>query len=117
MQRARTIALGFAILSAVYLYAFPSANLLYLGLVLGHVVAGFVLAALLIPTLMSSRSIGWIVTAIGAGLGILLTFTGASRPFVPLLYAHIIASALGVWIILARSTRRPATSFAALALL
>src|SRR5262249_54253838 len=101
MQRARTITLGFTVLSAVYLYAFPSATIPYLALVLGHVAAGFILAGLLIPLLIRFVTISWIVTGIGAALGIALTFTGGSRPFAPVLYAHIVASALGVIILLA----------------
>src|SRR3989442_14485299 len=91
MQRARNIILSFTVLSAVYLYAFPSATIPYLALVLGHVAAGFVLAALLIPILIRVQSIGWtswIAKAAGAALGIALTFTGGSRPFAPLFYAH-----------------------------
>src|SRR5262245_61664083 len=101
MYRARNITLAFASISAVYLYAFPSATIPYLTLVLGHVAAGFVLAALVIPALIHSRSLGWIVIAAGAALGVVLTFTGGSRPFAPLLYAHIGISALGVIILLA----------------
>src|SRR5207244_6092626 len=114
MQRTRTITLAFTVLSAIYLYAFPSANIPYLALVLGHVAAGFVVAALLIPTLVRSRSLGWIVTAIGAGLGVVLTFTGGSRPFAPLLYAHLGVSVLGVVLLLAAGRRRPIVVFAAL---
>src|SRR5262245_28701543 len=114
MQRTRTITLGFTVLSAVYLYAFPSATIPYLALVLGHVAAGFVLAALLVPLLIRARSIGWFVIAAGTGLGIVLAFTGGSRPFAPLLYAHIGVSALGVIILLAAGMRRPALAFAAL---
>src|SRR5436190_19965697 len=96
MPRARTVTFVFTALSAIYLYAFPSATIPYLSLILAHVAAGFVLAALLIPTLIRARSLGWIVTAAGAALGIGLTFTGGSRPFTSLLYTHIAISALGV---------------------
>ncbi len=114
MSRTRSIVLVFTALSAVYLYAFPSATIPYLALVLGHVVAGFVLAALLIPALIRVRSAGWILVAAGAALGIVLTFTGASRPFAPLLYAHIGTSVLGVVILLSTGMRRPVVGFAAL---
>src|SRR5262245_8338705 len=110
MQRARTITFGFAVLTAVYLYAFPSATIPYLAMVLAHVGAGFILAVLLIAT--RSRSAGWIVTAAGAVLGIALTWTGGSRPFVALVDAHIGLSALGLIILLSARTRRPALSFA-----
>jgi Flp pilus assembly protein TadD len=110
MQRARTITLGLAALTAVYLYAFPSATIPYLAIVLGHVAAGFVLAVLLIVT--RPRSAGWLVTAAGALLGIVLTWTGASRPFASLLYTHIGLSALGLVVLIAARTRRPAIGFA-----
>src|SRR4051812_43181196 len=113
-KRSLQIALGFTSLSAVYLYAFPSATIPYLALVLGHVAAGFVLAALLIPTLLRSQSAGWIITALGAALGIILTFTGGTRPFAPLLYSHIGISALGIVLVLASRMRRPVIAFAAL---
>jgi Flp pilus assembly protein TadD len=110
MQRARNITFGFAALSAIYLYAFPSATMPYLAMVLGHVAAGVVLALLLIVT--RPRSAGWIVTAVGALLGIALTWTGAARPFASLLYAHLGVSALGIVILLASRTRRPVLGFA-----
>jgi Flp pilus assembly protein TadD len=110
MQRARAITLSFAALTAIYLYAFPSATIPYLAIVLGHVAAGFVLAVLLLLT--RTRSAGWIITAVGALLGIALTWTGAARPFAPLLYAHIGVTALGLVILLAVRTRRPVLSFA-----
>src|SRR2546426_10408275 len=100
MKRARTFTLGFTVLTAVYLYAFPSATIPYLALVLGHVGAGFVLSALLLPVLIRTRSIGWIVTTIGAAIGIVLTFTGAARPLAPVFYAHILLSTLVVVILL-----------------
>src|SRR5215813_3437546 len=87
MQRARAITLGFGAQTALYLYAFPSATIPYLALTLGHVTAGFVLAVLLLLT--RPRSAGWIVASAGAVLGIALMWTGASRPFAGLLYAHI----------------------------
>jgi Flp pilus assembly protein TadD len=109
MNRTRTTILTFTVLSALYLYAFPSASIPYLALVLAHVAAGFILALLLIPP----RSIGWIIIAVGAALGIALTFTGGARPFAPLLYAHIGVSVLGVMILLAARMRRPVLAFAA----
>jgi Flp pilus assembly protein TadD len=114
MQRARTITFGFAALTAVYLYAFPSATIPYLAIVLGHVVAGFVLAGLLIAT--RPRSAGWILTGAGALLGIVLTWTGASRPFAGLLYAHIGLTVLGLILLLAARAPRPVMSFAFLSL-
>src|SRR5438552_15479814 len=112
MQRARTITFGFLALTAVYLYAFPSATIPYLTIVLAHVAAGFILAILLIVT--RPRSAGWIVTAAGAVLGIVLTWTGGSRPFAALLYTHIGLCAGGLIVLLAARTRRPVLGFAGL---
>src|SRR5215468_11926634 len=109
MQRARAITLGFGALTALYLYAFPSATIPYLALILGHVAAGFVLAVLLLLT--RPRSAGWIVAAAGAVFGIALTWTGASRPFAGLLYTHIGVSAVAVVVLLAGRARRPALGF------
>src|SRR6478752_7354092 len=105
MERARTITLGFAVLTAVYLYSLPSATIPYLAIVLAHIAAGCVLAALLIAT--RPRSAGWLVTAGGALLGIALIWTGASRSFAPLIYGHIGLCALGLIILLAARTKRP----------
>jgi Flp pilus assembly protein TadD len=114
VQRARNITLIFTGLSALYLYAFPSASIPYLTLVLGHVGGGLVLTALLIPVLRRTRTSGWIVTAAGALLGIALAFTGGSRPFAPLLYGHIAVSTLGILLLIAGRMRRPVPAFAAL---
>jgi len=101
-MRIRTILLTLLTLSAAYLYAFPSATIPYLGLVLAHVAGGFIFTALLLPVLLRFRStppaalLGWTVAAAGALSGIVLTFTGATRPFTSLLYSHIVISALAV---------------------
>jgi Flp pilus assembly protein TadD len=101
-MRIRTILLALLTLSAAYLYAFPSASIPYLGLVLAHVAGGFIFTALLAPVLLRFRGtppaalLGWTVVAIGAVLGIVLTFTGATRPFALLLNSHIVVSALAV---------------------
>ena len=110
MERARTIILGFAVLTAVYLYSLPSATIPYLAIVLAHIAAGCVLTGLLIAT--RPRSAGWLVTSGGALLGIALIWTGAARSFAPLIYGHIGLCALGLIILLATRTGRPALSFA-----
>ncbi len=105
-MKTRACLLTLLTLSAAYLYAFPSASLPYLGLVLAHVAGGFLLAGFLIPVLIRLRSttpsarLGWIVTAIGAVSGIVLTFTGGTRPFSSLLYGHIGVCVLGVVLLL-----------------
>ena len=114
VERTRVITLVLAVSSAVYLYAFPAATIPYLALVLVHVAAGFLLAALLIPVLFWTGSAGWKVTAAGAALGIFVAFTGGSRPFASLLYAHVGISILGVVLLLAAGRRRRLLAFSAM---
>jgi Flp pilus assembly protein TadD len=90
-------------LSAVYLYAFPSANLPYIAVVLFHLAVGVLLTVLLVPFLASvlrgsgiAARIGWILLAAGALLGIALIFTGATTAMKPLLYTHIFVCVTGV---------------------
>jgi len=105
-MKTRALLLTLLTLSAAYLYAFPSAAIPYLTLVLAHVAGGFIFAALLVPVLLRFRStpptarVGWMVTAIGAVSGIVLTFTGATRPFASLFYGHIAVCTLGVILLL-----------------
>jgi len=106
-MRLRILGLTALTLTGVYLYAFPSAAIPYLVTVLAHVVGGFVFAVLLPPVLWRIRALpaskiaGWTLVAGGAALGIVLTFAGASRPLAPLLYSHVLLSALGLIFLLA----------------
>jgi len=114
IERARTVTLVFLTLGSVYLYAFPSATIPYLAVVLAHVAGGFLLSVLLVPVLIRSRPAGWLVTAAGAGLGIVLTLTGGTRPFTSLLYAHAGISFLGVILLFVSGRRRPIVVFGVL---
>lgn len=89
--------------SAVYLYAFPSANLPYIAVVLLHLAAGVLLTILLLPFLVgllrrssAAARVGWLLLAVGAILGVVLIFTGASTVMKPLLYVHILACVAAV---------------------
>jgi Flp pilus assembly protein TadD len=82
--------------SAVYLYAFPSATISFGVVVLFHVGVGLALTLCLLPFLarLLRRSaplagFGWLLLVVGAGIGVALTFLGTSRPMKPWLYAHI----------------------------
>jgi tetratricopeptide (TPR) repeat protein len=114
IERARTFTLVLVVLTGVYLYAFPDATIPYLALVFAHIAGGFLLALLLIPVLIRNRSAGWIVTAAGAAAGIVLTFTGGSRPFASLLYAHIGIAVPGLVLLIAAGRRRPLVVFGVL---
>jgi Flp pilus assembly protein TadD len=131
ITRLRNFGLGFLTLSGIYLYAFPSASIPYLGLVLLHIAGGFLFAAVLllsvrkefwgqtpnspehfVPSTQSSPAnsvsvpkTAWAVTAVGAALGIGLAFTGGARPWIGLLYSHIVISVLGVVLVLVASAR------------
>jgi hypothetical protein len=86
-RRALAPMLVFLFLSAVYLYAFPQANVFYAGVVLLHALVGIVasiyLAVLLFRVLRDASVIarfGWILVLAAAILGIVLINTGTSRP-------------------------------------
>ena len=88
--------------SALYLYAFPSANLPYIGAVLFHLAVGVLLTILLIPFVFGAlrhcrlaARVGWAFVALGGVLGVTLIFTGAPTAMKPLLYAHILACVIG----------------------
>ncbi|HLH08572.1 MAG TPA: tetratricopeptide repeat protein [Terriglobales bacterium] len=92
----------FLFITAVYLYAFPQANLIYPVVDLAH--AGFGLLALFgiawqIYRSMKTRkwafATAWLVLFFGAIVGALLIYTGTSRPEWRLLYIHIVASVAG----------------------
>ena len=89
--------------SAVYLFGFPSANLVYIGAVFFHLGVGIFLTALLLPFLLKllrtstlGARMGWLFLAVGAVIGIVLIYTGTPLPMKKLLYAHIFACLLGV---------------------
>jgi tetratricopeptide (TPR) repeat protein len=96
------------VLSGAWLYALPSTNLFYLGMVLVHVLAGIALAALLLWRLLpllregaSASRLGWVLTTLAAVLGLVLIYTGTSRHYFPWMYTHIALSAAGVVFLLA----------------
>lgn len=104
--RAGVIAL--LVISAVWLYAFPAANLIYAGVVVLHVGLGVLAAIALLPYLIkvlrngaAVERIGWSALAIAAVLGIVLIITGTSRSEWKLLFAHIAFGALAAVVLFA----------------
>jgi cytochrome c-type biogenesis protein CcmH/NrfG len=100
-RRALAPMLVFLFVSAVYLYAFPQANVFYAGIVLLHalfgVVASIYLAIFLFRVLRDGSILarfGWLLVFSAAILGIVLIKTGTSRPEWNRVYLHI-ALALG----------------------
>jgi Flp pilus assembly protein TadD len=94
--------------SAVYLYAFPQANLLYPAIVLLHAGFGVVATVLLLIFLyrwlghssFAARA-GWLILLAGGILGCVLIKTGTPRAEWNLLYLHILCCLAGVGILFA----------------
>ena len=93
--------------SAVYLVAFPSATLVYEGIVILHISLGAGFLILVVPGLLQllrgrsvAEMLGWIVLIGGGAAGAVLIFTGARRNHWPLLYSHELISALGCAVLL-----------------
>ena len=116
---------GLLAVSGGYLYVWPYPTLPNILAELLHLTAGVALAALLIPPLRRKLSavfgearLGWALVGAGAGLGVVLLVTGATRPYQPLLYAHIAASLAGLTLLGARRARLrfPANRLAAFSL-
>jgi Tfp pilus assembly protein PilF len=106
--RALSWLLPFLVISAAYLYTFPQPNIFYAGVVLLHALGGVVTAILLVPALLRRlRSdtlfgrAGWLLTAAGAVLGLILIKTGTPRTEWKWLYFHIAISLIGVGLLIA----------------
>ena len=115
----------FLFVSAIYLYAFPQANLVYPAVVLAHAGLGLLATVgILWQVLRSIKSRDWLMTTswfvlgIGAIIGAALIYLGTSRPELRLLHIHIFASLLGGVLLLALwlQSRKKAGGAAVLAL-
>ena len=110
MSRALSLLIGFLVVSAIYLYAFPQANVLYAGVVLLHAIAGVVVSVWLLFWLARSLfsrqgdplvRAGMVFLFLGAIPGLALIYTGALRTHWTLVYVHIGVSFLGAGLIVA----------------
>jgi tetratricopeptide (TPR) repeat protein len=108
MNRVLRLLIAFLVVSAIYLYAFPQANVLYAGVVLLHAVGGVVASALLLVWLARSwrqgeplLRAGMILLFLGSIPGLVLISTGALRSHWNLVYLHIGACFLGAGLIAA----------------
>ncbi|HEY1658293.1 MAG TPA: multiheme c-type cytochrome, partial [Candidatus Sulfotelmatobacter sp.] len=115
--------IGFLVVSAGYLYAFPQPNILYAVVVLLHATGGVLAAVLLVPFLIrffrrknSLAGIGWILIAAGAVLGLILIKTGTPRAEWNWLYAHMAISLAGVGLLVADMFGKRDASLGAVAL-
>ncbi len=103
MKRAASNAVCLLLATGLYLYALPSATLVYFGAVLLHVAAGVLLAVLLFPlfarawkTEAAAARIGWVLLAAGAAIGVALIFVGTPHRLRAWQLAHIVLCAAGV---------------------
>ncbi len=106
--RVWSLLIVFLAVSAIYLYAFPQANVLYAGVVLLHAVAGVVASVLLLLWLVRSWRDGELLVRAGMGFlflgsipGLALIYTGALRAEWPIVYIHLGLSFLGAGLIAA----------------
>src|SRR5262245_46861227 len=97
--RALRALIAFLTVSAIYLYAFPQANVFYAVIVLLHAMAGTLAMIWLVVFLWRQlrdgpvlSSIGWILLTLGGVLGIALIRLGTSREHWNWLYAHLTLS-------------------------
>ncbi len=104
----------FLFASAAYLYALPSATIIYAAIVVLHAAVGVAAAILLVPHVLrqfrrvdvASRA-GYLLLLAGAALGLVLIFTGTPRPRWGWVYAHIFVSlAAGVVLVSVWLARR-----------
>ncbi len=103
MNRWRGYALPLLVLSALFLYGFPSATIPYVTAILLHTGLGILFALLLIPFLIrhfrsetSLSKLGWMLLVLGTAMGVALIFLGTPHRLKFWLYAHILISVLGV---------------------
>src|SRR5271165_6267963 len=107
-RRALPWLLVFLFVSAIYLYAFPQANVLYAGVVLMHALVGLIVTIYLLALfyrLLRDGSwmdrLGWLLIAGSAGLGIVLIKIGALRADYNWLYVHAILALAGCGVLFA----------------
>jgi Tfp pilus assembly protein PilF len=100
--------IGFLVVSAVYLYAFPQTNLVYPIIVLLHAVGGAMAAVLLAIWLIRQwRRQGWLMRVAmllligGAVVGLILIYTGTPRFEWWLVYVHLGLAFLGAGLMFA----------------
>ncbi|MGB7847903.1 MAG: tetratricopeptide repeat protein, partial [Candidatus Acidiferrum sp.] len=106
MKRWRSLSVLVLGITAVYLYAFPTATIVYAGAVLLHTGLGVVLTlgvlAFLFRGILKEQilaRLGWVVMAAGGALGIALIYLGTPHRMKAWLYAHITICILGAMLL------------------
>src|SRR5580693_7751636 len=96
MKRWRSLSVFVLVLTAVYLYALPSATIFYFVNVALHSGLGVLVALGLLVYLFRGRAkdallakFGWLFLVVGGALGIVLIVIGTPHRFKMWLYAHI----------------------------
>ncbi|MBI3404352.1 MAG: tetratricopeptide repeat protein [Acidobacteria bacterium] len=102
MSRLWTFALLFLFASGVFLYAFPSATIHYVAIDLSHVAVGILFAFAFVTLFrrwlqeyLFAGKLAYSLTVLGAVAGIVLIFTGGSRPSAKIFYTHALVSVAG----------------------
>jgi Flp pilus assembly protein TadD len=107
LTRSGILVLAALTVTAIYLAAWPAPNLFYAAVVLAHVGLGVVFAiaaykwapqALRAP---SFERLAGILLVVGTLAGLVLIFTGTTRPWLSLYLLHVITTAVAVSILLA----------------
>jgi len=108
MKRWRSLSVWILVATAVYLYAYPTATIVYAGTVLLHTGLGVVLtlglAVYLLRALGTEKLLarfGWLLIAAGAVLGVALIYLGTPHRLKAWLYAHIALCSVGAVLLLA----------------
>jgi tetratricopeptide (TPR) repeat protein len=108
MKRWRFLSVSVLAVTAVYLFAYPTATVFYAGVVLLHTGLGVLVAAGLAVYLLRGvwkerwmARLGWLLMAVGAGLGIALIRLGTPHRLKAWLYAHIALCSMGVVLLVA----------------
>ena len=103
MKRWRSLSVLILALTAVYLYAFPTATIVYAMTVLLHTGLGVLLTVGLAAFLFRGigkeqwlARMGWVLLAGGAVLGVALIYLGTPHRLKAWLYAHILICSVGV---------------------
>ena len=108
MKRWRSLSVWILAVTAVYLYAYPTATIIYAGTVLLHTGVGVLLSLGVIAYLMRGlwkepwlARFGWLLMTAGAALGVALIYLGTPHRLKAWLYAHIALCSVGVVLLLA----------------
>jgi hypothetical protein len=95
-ERALRALIAFLTISAIYLYAFPQANVFYAVVVLLHALAGVAATIWLVLFLWRQlrdgshlSSIAWVLLTLGGVLGVAIIRLGTSREHWNWLYGHL----------------------------